>query len=55
MNFFGNTGDLARGMMNIMNNNSFGYGNEKEIDLRKKLESCTYPDEYANKHTELSI
>ncbi len=42
-------------MMNLMNNNNIGYGNEKEIDLRKKLESCTYPDEYSNNHTEPSI
>jgi hypothetical protein len=37
MNFFGNPGDLAKGMMNLMNANNVSFGNEKEQTLRKNL------------------
>ena len=48
MNFFGQAGDIAKGMMNYMNNHWVsGQQNQvKENNLRKNLESCTYPDEY---------
>jgi|JI8StandDraft_1071087.scaffolds.fasta_scaffold2943947_1 hypothetical protein len=46
MNFFSQAGDIAKGMMNYMNNNNaFNAGSDKENVLRKKLENCTYPDE----------
>lgn len=48
MNFFSQAGDIARGMMNYMNNNNNNWsaGNQKDNNLRKNLENCTYPDEY---------
>lgn len=45
MNFFSRAGDIAQGMMNYMNNNNWSAGNQKENNLRKNLENCTYPDE----------
>lgn len=45
MNFFKATGDVAQGMMNMMNNNNWSAGNDKETKLRKDLAGCTYPDE----------
>jgi hypothetical protein len=46
MNFLQGTGDLAQGMMKMMSNNNWSASNQKEIKLRKNLETCTYPDEY---------
>lgn len=45
MNFFSQAGDIAKGMMNYMNNNAVNGASDKENVLRKKLENCTYPDE----------
>jgi len=50
MNFLKGTGDLATGMMRMMNNNNWSASNDKENKLRKHLESCTYPDEYPCPH-----
>ena len=52
MNFFKGTGDIAQGMMKMMNNNNWNASNQKEAKLRKNLESCTYPDEYFPSHSE---
>ena len=54
MNFFRGTGDLAQGLMGLMSNNNWSANNDKENQLRKNLESCTYPDEYFNIYAELN-
>jgi hypothetical protein len=43
MNFFSN--DLSQGLINMMGGNKWNAGSEKEMNLKKILETCTYPDE----------